>query len=120
VTGTIADGFGATFTIGLTGAASNATGSQALTAGIVSARVTKAENGSRTVIATVTTDKAVTVHASLVREGKTIARATGHLTAGTHSVRVALGKSTAGGAATLRLVFAGENVTRTRKLSIPA
>ena len=45
VTGSIADGFAATFTIGLTGVASNAD-TEALTASIVSAKVTKARTAT--------------------------------------------------------------------------
>jgi protocatechuate 3,4-dioxygenase beta subunit len=116
VTGSIADGFAATFTIGLTGVASNVTDTQALTASIVSARVTK----ERVVVASVKTNGTATVHATLVRDGKTLAKGTGHLTAGTHAVRLTLGKTVAAGAATLKLVFAGENLTRTRKVTVPA
>jgi protocatechuate 3,4-dioxygenase beta subunit len=115
VTGNVTDGFAATFTIGLTGVASNVD-TAALTASLVSARVTK----ERVLVASVETSGTATVHASLVREGKTLARATGHLTAGTHSLRLALGKTVAAGPATLELVFTGANLTRTRKVSVPA
>jgi protocatechuate 3,4-dioxygenase beta subunit len=121
VTGSIADGFAATFTIGLSGVASNAD-TEALTASIVSARVTKARSGARTVVVSVRTDGTASAHATLTRDGTALAKATGHLTAGTHSLRVALGRNVAAGSATLRLVLAsaGDTVTRTRKVSIPA
>jgi protocatechuate 3,4-dioxygenase beta subunit len=121
VTGSVADGFTATFTIGLTGVASNPdTG--ALTASIAAAKVTKAANGNRTVAVSVRTNGGATVHASLVRKSETLAKATGHLTAGTHSLRLALGKGVNAGPATLKLVLAGSSgtVTRTRKLTVPA
>ena len=93
VSGSIADGFAAAFTIGLSGVASNVTAdTQALTASIVSAKVTKASDGNRTVVVSVKTGGTATAHASLVRNGKTLAKATGQLTTGTHSLRMALGK----------------------------
>jgi protocatechuate 3,4-dioxygenase beta subunit len=116
VSGSVSEGFAATFTIGLSGVASNASDTEQLTATITSARVTK----DRVVVASVKTNGAATVHATLVRGDKTLAKATGHLTAGTHPVRLALGDSVAPGAATLRLVFAGANLTRTRKVTVPA
>jgi protocatechuate 3,4-dioxygenase beta subunit len=119
VTGSIAEGFAAAFTIGLTGVASNAD-AEALTASIPAAKVTKAENGNRTVVVSVKANGTATVHASLVRAGKSLARATGHITAGTHSLRIALGKSVPAGPATLKLVFAGSGtVTRTRTVTVP-
>ena len=94
----IAEGFAATFTIGLTGVASNAAAdTQALTASIVSAKVTKASNGNRTVAVSVKTNRSSTAHASLLRDGKTLAKAAGQLTAGNHTLRMALGKSVDGG-----------------------
>jgi protocatechuate 3,4-dioxygenase beta subunit len=114
VSGNVTDGFAATFTIGLSGVASNVDAA-ALTARIVSAKVTR----DRVLVASVETSGTTTVHATLVREGKTLAKATGHLTAGTHSLRLALDKSVAAGTATLTLVFAGENLTRTRKVTVP-
>jgi protocatechuate 3,4-dioxygenase beta subunit len=123
VSGSIVDGFAATFTIGLSGVASNATAdTKALTASIVSARVTKAANGNRTVVVSVKTGGAATAHASLSRDGKTLSKATGQLTAGTHSLRMAVGKGIAAGAATVKLTFAdsSETLTRTRKVNVPA
>jgi hypothetical protein len=69
----------------------------------------------------VKTDGTATAHATLARGGKALAKATGHLTAGTHSLRFAVGRNVAPGPATLRLVLAsaGGTVTRTRKVSIP-
>ena len=118
VTGSVADGFAATFTIGLTGAASNVTDSERLTASITSAKVTK----DRTVVVSVRTNGTATAHATLTRDGKTLAKATGRLTAGTHSLHMALGTTVVAGPATLRLVLAsnGDTVTRTRKLTVPA
>ncbi len=123
VTGTIAEGFAGTFTIGLTGVASNAAAeTQALTASIVSAKVTRASNGNRTVAVSVKTNRSSTAHASLLRDGRTLAKAAGQLTAGNHTLRMALGKSVEAGAATVKLVLAANatTVTRTRKVSVPA
>ena len=120
VTGKIADGFAARFTIGLTGVASSAD-TEALTASIASVKVTKAENGNRTVTASVKTNGTATVHATLLRSSRTLAKARGHLTAGTHSLRLALGKGVTAGPATLKLVFvdpAGTSVTRKRTVRI--
>jgi protocatechuate 3,4-dioxygenase beta subunit len=118
VTGSVPDGFSATFTIGLTGVASNAADTEKLTASITSARVA----ADRTVVVSVRTNETATAHATVTREGETLAKATGQLTAGTHSLRIALGKSVAAGPATLKLVLAskGDTVTRTRKLAVPA
>jgi protocatechuate 3,4-dioxygenase beta subunit len=117
VTGSVADGFAATFTIGLSGVASNVTDTEKLTASITSARVTK----DRTVVVSVRTNGTATAHATLTREGKTLAKGTGQLTAGTHSLRFAVGKKVPAGAATLKLVLAsnGDTVTRTRNLTVP-
>jgi protocatechuate 3,4-dioxygenase beta subunit len=124
VTGSVADGFAATFTIGLSGVSSNAAAdTKALVASIASARVTKAENGNRTLVVSVRTNGRVTVHATLARDGKTLAKGSGNLTAGTHSLRVALGKGVADGTATVSLVLAasaGDSLTRTRKVTVPA
>jgi protocatechuate 3,4-dioxygenase beta subunit len=118
VTGSVADGFAATFTIGLTGVASNVTDTEKLTASITSVWVTK----NRAVAISVKTNGAATAHATLVRDGKTLAKATGQLTAGTHSLRMTLGKTVGAGPATLKLVLAsnGDTLTRTRKLTVPA
>ena len=122
-TGTIADGFGAAFTIGLSGVASStAPDTRALDASIASAKVTKAANGNRAVAVSVRTNGSATIHASLVRDGGTLAKATGQLTDGTHTLRLALGKGVPAGAATVKVVLAanGGKVTRTRKVTIPA
>jgi protocatechuate 3,4-dioxygenase beta subunit len=118
VSGSVADGFATTFTIGLQGVASNAD-SEAVAASIVSAKVIKAESGARTLVFSVKANGAATAHATLARNSKTLAKATGHLTAGTQSLRMALGKGVAAGPATLTLVVPG-SVTRTRKVTVPA
>jgi hypothetical protein len=117
VTGSVADGFAATFTIGLAGVASNVTDAEKLVASITSARVTK----GRAVVVSVKLNGAATAHATLTRDGKTLAKATGQLTAGTHTLRIALDKGVAAGAATLKLVLvnaAGRTVTRTRTVGV--
>jgi hypothetical protein len=75
------------------------------------------------VVVSVKSGATATAHASLVRDGKTLAKATGQLTAGTHSLRMALGKGVAAGAATVKLVLAdssSDTLTRTRKVTVPA
>jgi protocatechuate 3,4-dioxygenase beta subunit len=121
VSGSIAAGFAATFTIGLTGASSSAD-TKALAASIVSAKVTKAGNGNRSVVVLLKVSGNATAHASLVRDGKTLAKAAGHLTTGTHSLRLALAAGVVAGPATVRLVLAGagERVTRTKTVTVPA
>jgi len=123
VTGGINEGFAATFTIGLSGVASNAADARALTATIASARVVESQNGNRTAVVSVTTNGRATARASLVRDGKAIARAAGQLTAGTHSLRLAIAAGVAAGPATVKLVLAdsaGNTMTRTRKVTVPA
>ena len=93
VTGSIADGFAATFTIGLTGVASNASAAAStdttVSASLASAKVTKSAKGARTLILSVHAGEKLTAHASLVRDGKTLGKATGQLAGGMQTLRVA-------------------------------
>jgi protocatechuate 3,4-dioxygenase beta subunit len=107
VTGSPADGYAATFTIGVNGVASTAASSADATvsASLRSATVVETANGNRTLVLSVHAGETLTVHASLVRSGKTLGRGTGKLTPGWHSLRVSLPAGVASGAATARLTL---------------
>jgi protocatechuate 3,4-dioxygenase beta subunit len=127
VTGTIAAGFAATFTIGLTGVASNASAASstdtAVSASLGSARVTRSTKGARTLVLSVHAGETLTAHASLVRAGNTLGKATGQLIAGTHTLRVSVPTGVTAGAATARLRLvdaAGNGKTLTARVTLPA
>lgn len=107
VTGSVAGGFAATFTIGLTGVASAAasTADATVSASLRSATVVVAANGNRTLVLAVHAGEPLTAHASLVRGGKIIGRGAGKLTPGWHSLRVAIPAGASAGAATARLTL---------------
>jgi protocatechuate 3,4-dioxygenase beta subunit len=125
VTGSVADGFAATFTIGLSGVASNAKAvstDASVSASLKSASVVTAANGSRTVLVNVHAGESLTAHASVVREGHVLGTATGHLTPGWHSLRVAVPAGVEAGAATAKVVLsdaAGNTRTLAAGLRIP-
>jgi protocatechuate 3,4-dioxygenase beta subunit len=119
VSGSVAEGFGATFTIGLTGVASAAPPAKtdsAVAASLRSATVVEAANGNRTLILALHAGEALTAHASLVRRGSTFGKATGRVTPGWHSLRVAVPAGVSGGAATARLSLV-DAAGNTRRLS---
>ena len=127
VTGSIADGFGATFTIGLTGVASNASaaasGDTKVSASLGSANVAKSAKGARTLVLTVHAGEKLTAHASLVRAGETLGKATGQLAGGSHTLRVAIPANVAAGAATAKLTLAdaaGNTKHLSAKVTVPA
>jgi protocatechuate 3,4-dioxygenase beta subunit len=126
VTGSVADGFAATFTIGLSGVDSSAKAvstDAAVAASLKSASVVTAANGSRTVLVNVHAGEPVTAHATVTRDGRVLARATGHLTPGWHSLRVAIPSGVASGPATARIVLAdaaGNTRALTAALRIPS
>ena len=127
VTGSLADGFAATFTIGLTGVASNASAASstdtAVSASLASAKVAKSAKGVRTLVLMVHAGEKLTAHASLVRDGKTIGKATGQLAGGAHILRVAIPTTVAAGAATAKLTLAdaaGNTKSLSKKLTVPA
>jgi protocatechuate 3,4-dioxygenase beta subunit len=102
VSGGIAEGFAATFTIGLSGVASNAaTKTDKTVAG--SMKAPTAIKGA--VILAVHAGETLTAVATVVQKGKTLGRATGKLTPGWHSLRVGLPADTAAGAATAKLTL---------------
>ena len=105
VTGSVAEGFAATFTIGLSGVSSTAVAASdtSVAASLRSATVVKAANGNRTVVLTVHAGETLTAHASLVRKGVTLGRASGKLTPGWHSLHLAIPAGVSAGAATVRL-----------------
>ena len=105
VTGGVAEGFAAMFTIGLSGVSSTAVAASdtSVAASLRSATVVKAANGNRTVVLTVHAGETLTAHASLVRKGVTLGRASGKLTPGWHSLHLAIPAGVSAGAATVRL-----------------
>jgi protocatechuate 3,4-dioxygenase beta subunit len=126
VSGSIADGFDATFTIGLTGVAANASGTssadRAVSATLRSARVIRAPNGARTLVLSVHTGETLTAHATLARAGETLGKATGRLTPGTHTLRVDLPARVASGTATAGLVLvdaSGNRKSLSSRVMIP-
>jgi protocatechuate 3,4-dioxygenase beta subunit len=125
VIGTVADGFAATFTIGLSGVASNASAPAAdatVAASLKSAGVVVAANGNRTVLVDVHAGESLTAHASVLRDGRLLTRAAGHLTPGWHSLRLALASTVAAGSATAKVVLAdaaGNTRTLTAAVRIP-
>jgi protocatechuate 3,4-dioxygenase beta subunit len=127
VTGSLADGFAATFTIGLTGVASNASAGRStdtsVSASLASAKVIRSGKTARTLVLSVHAGEKLTVHASLVRGGKTLGKAAGQLAGGTHTLRVAIPASVVAGAATAKLTLAdaaGNMKSLTRSVAVPA
>jgi protocatechuate 3,4-dioxygenase beta subunit len=125
VAGSVAEGFAATFTIGLSGVASNAGAAStdaSVSASLKSATVVTAANGNRTVLVDVHAGESLTAHAKVVRNGHILGKATGHLTAGWRSLHVSVPKTVAGGAATAEVVLAdagGNTRTLTVQVRIP-
>jgi protocatechuate 3,4-dioxygenase beta subunit len=127
VTGSIADGFAATFTIGLTGVASNASAASStdtkVSASLASAKVTRSAKGVRILVLSVHTGEKLTAHASLVREGKTLGSGTGQLSGGAHTLRVTIPAAVTSGAATAKLTLsdaAGNTKSLSKQVTVPA
>jgi len=83
----------------------------------------KAADGRRTLVLSLHADEPLTAHASLLRAGKTLGKATGQIALGTHSLRVAVPAAVAGGAATAKLALAdaaGNSRTLTARVVVPA
>ncbi len=102
VTGSIAGGFAATFTIGLGGVASNAATRPEKTVA-ASMRAPTAIKGA--VVLAVHAGETLSATAAVARKGRTLGTATGKLTPGWHSLRVALPADTAAGAATAKVTL---------------
>jgi len=125
VAGSIAEGYAATFTIGLTGVASSQTSAADTTvaASLRSATVVQSANGNRAVVFSVHAGETLTAHASLVRKGITLGRGSGRLTPGWHSLRVAIPAGVAAGAGTARLTLvdaAGNSRRFSEAVRVPA
>jgi protocatechuate 3,4-dioxygenase beta subunit len=126
VTGSVANGFAATFTVALSGSSlgSAATSADAsVSASLVSARVVRATNGNRSAVFSLRAGEQLTASAKLLRGATTLGRATGQLTAGVHQLRVGIGAGVASGAATLQVVLtdaAGNQKVLRRSLHVPA
>jgi hypothetical protein len=94
-----------------------------VSATLASARAVKAANGARSVVLSVRADETLSATAKIVRGTKVLGKATGRLTAGTHTLKVGLGHGVAAGAAKLQLVLvdaAGNTKTLTRTVHVPA
>jgi protocatechuate 3,4-dioxygenase beta subunit len=127
VSGSLAEGFAAVFNIGLTGVVSNVSSTAktdtAVAASLRTASVVTAKNGNRTVVLAVHAGEKLTAHASVVRSGKTLGKATGALTPGWHSLRVSLADGVAAGAAVAKVALvdaAGNSKTLSTAVHIPA
>ena len=127
VAGSLAAGYDATFTIYLSGVKGVTTAADssdtAVSATLASARATKAANSARSVVLSVRADETLTTTATVVRGTKVLGKATGRLTAGTHTLKVGLGRGVAAGTAKLQLVLAdaaGNTKTLTRTVHVPA
>lgn len=122
VAGSLAEGFAASFQIGLSGVASNvsspALSGSTLSASLRSAAVVKAANGQRTLVLSLHAGEAVSARATLLRGATTLAQGRGQLPAGTHSLRVSLPATVLRGAATANLVLA-DRAGRSRTLTTP-
>jgi protocatechuate 3,4-dioxygenase beta subunit len=103
VAGSIAEGYAATFTIGLSGVASNAGAAKTDTTVAASMKAPTAIKGA--VILAVHAGETLTATGAVVRKGKTLGKATGKLTPGWHSLRVALPAGTAAGPATAKVTL---------------
>ena len=127
VSGSLSSGYDATFNIylsGVQGVTSAADSSDtSVSAMLASARATRAANGSRSVVLSVRAGEALTATAKLVRGTKVLGKATGRLTAGTHTLKVGLGRDVGAGAAKLQLTLAddaGNTKTLSRTVHVPA
>jgi hypothetical protein len=131
VTGSISAGFAATFTIYLSASAATPTVGSApgtpsadtsVSASLVSAKVVEAKNGNRSAVFSVKAGETLTATARLLRGTKTLGRATGQLTAGTHQLQVGIGPGVASGVATLQVSLAdaaGNQKVLRRALHVP-
>jgi protocatechuate 3,4-dioxygenase beta subunit len=127
VAGSIAGGLAATFTIGLAGVQSSTSGADAVdktvSATLRSATFASTAGGGRRLVLAVRAGETLTATAKLVRGATVIGKATGHLTAGSHTLRVAVPATVVAGAATLRLTLAdaaGNTRVFTRHVHVPA
>ena len=127
VSGSLSNGYDATFNIYLSGVQGVTTAADSsdtsVSATLVSAKAARAANGSRSVVLSVRAGEPLTATAKLVRGTKVLGKATGRLTAGTHTLKVGLGRGVAAGAAKLQLTLAddaGNTKTLNRTVHVPA
>jgi protocatechuate 3,4-dioxygenase beta subunit len=112
VTGGTADGFAATFTIGLAGAAASSAARSAdatVSGSLKSAAVVKAANGNRSVLIELHAGETLTARATVTRRGRVLGGAAGRLTPGWHPLRVALPAGAGPGSATAKVVLVDES-----------
>jgi len=123
VTGTVAAGFAATFTIGLTGVQTATVAVDKTVTATFESAAASGSGTSRRVVVTVDAGETLTATAKLLRGTTVVGSATGHLTAGVHTLRVAVQPSAAAGAVTVQLTVADADGNRrilTRRLQLPA
>ena len=143
VAGSISAGYSATFTIYLSAAQANnanstgggqgpggapggggpggVTSDTTVSASLLSATVTKAGNGNRFVVLKVRASEQVTATAQASHGGKLLGKATGRLTAGTHTLKVAIGRVSSSETATVKVMLAdqaGNTKTASRAVRI--
>jgi protocatechuate 3,4-dioxygenase beta subunit len=127
--GSIGAGYAATFTIMLNGlpssgdTAAKASADRAVSASLRSARVVRNANGTRALVLAVTAGEKLTARARLVRNGTSLGAGTGHLTTGSHSLRVAVAPGTGAGSATAELTLtdaAGNRRVLRRSVVVPS
>ena len=85
--------------------------------------MTKSGKSARTLVLAVHAGEKLTAQATLVRDGKTLGKATGQLTGGPHTLRVAIPSAVAAGAATAKLTLAdavGNTKHLSRNVTVPA
>src|SRR3954469_1888895 len=127
VTGSIANGYDATFDIYLHGVQRAATAADSsdvsVSASLAAATATGAANGARAVVLAVHAGETLAATAKVRRGTKILGKATGRLTGGTHRLRGGLGQGATAGAATLELTLAdaaGNVKTLTKTVQVPA
>ena len=127
VSGSLSSGYDAAFNIYLSGVQGVTTADDSsdtsVLATLASAKAARAANGSRSVVLSVRAGEPLTATAKLVRGTKVLGKATGRLTAGTHTLKVGLGRGVAAGAAKLQLTLAddaGNTKTLSRTVHVPA
>lgn len=127
VSGSLAAGYDATFNIYLSGVKGVTTAADSsdttVSAALASVRAAKAANGTRSVVLSVRADEALTATAKILRGTKVLGKATGRLTAGTHTLKVGLGHGIAAGTAKLQLTLAdaaGNVKTFSKTVHLPA
>lgn len=117
-------GYTADFSVGIAGGSSGtSTSDDVVNASLVSVKALRTTTGARRIRVRLKATEAITAALTVTRAGKTVARLTRELTAGTHTLNVAVPRRVSAGAATVRvkLTDASKNTkTATRTVHVPA